>query len=158
MNRLSAILAAAAAVAVPSAGSAQPAAAELCATVPPAADGTATTGNLESGPLVFTNGWASSGKTTFSHLIKGAPGRVQLTLETCSSAAGGETVAIYPATAAGQRMPRRPRVMFSIAVPRGNMRSAAMTIPASGTAHIAIVIENASGRLHQGAYRLTIAR
>ena len=143
--------------AVPIAGQPVLPAASLCATVPPSAGGTST-GNLAAGPVIFSNGWESAGKTTFSHVIEGAPGRVRLTLETCSSAGGGETVAIYPATAAGERMPRRPRVMFSIAVPRGNVRTATMVIPATRRAHIAVVIENASGRPHRGAYRLTISR
>ena len=149
--------AALAAVPGPVAGQAVLPAAELCVSVPPSTGGT-TNGNLASGSVNLTNGWGSAGQTTFSHVIEGTPGRVKLTLETCSSASGGETVAIYPATASGQRMPRRPRVIFSIAVPRGNARTATMTIPASRKAHIAVVIENASGRHHQGAYRLTITR
>ena len=52
--------------------------------------------------------------------------------------------------------------MFSIAVPRGNDRHATLTIPAArsgtGSVHLAVVIENASGRFHQGAYRLTASR
>ena len=126
--------------------------------------GGTTRATLAAGPASLTNRWASAGKTTFSHIIEGRPGRVRVTLETCSSASGGETVAIYPATAAGQRMQRRPRVIFSIAVPRGNVRHATLNIPpsragsATGSVHLAVVVENASGRFHQGAYRLTMTR
>ena len=147
----------------PAGGQAVAPAAALCSTVAPSAGGT-TSGNVAAGPVTFVNGWASAGKTTFSHVIAGPPGPVRLTLETCSSATGGETVAIYPATASGERMPRRPRVMFSIAVPRGNVRTATMTIPAArrgerhGAAHVAVVVENAGGKLHRGAYRLTVSR
>ncbi|HEY0628640.1 MAG TPA: hypothetical protein VGD23_04865 [Sphingomicrobium sp.] len=148
-------------------GQSQPtaSAAALCAGPPAAptpAFGGTTRARLDAAPVTFTNRWASAGKPVFSHVIEGRPGRVHLTLETCSSATGGETVAIYPATAAGQRMPRKPRVMFSIAVPRGNVRHAIVTIPAArsgiGSVHIAVVVENASGRFHQGAYRLTASR
>lgn len=142
-----------------------PAAAALCGgspTAPTPSFGGTTRATLDAAPVTLSNRWASAGKTTFSHVIEGRPGRIHLTLETCSSASGGETVAIYPATAAGQRMPKKPRVMFSIAVPRGNTRHATATIPAArsgnGSLHVAVVIENASGRPHQGAYRLTVSR
>ncbi|MGH6705921.1 MAG: hypothetical protein ACREB1_03845 [Sphingomicrobium sp.] len=144
-----------------------PAAAALCGgpgALPTPSFGGTTRATLGTAPVSLSNRWASAGKTTFSHIIEGRPGRVHVTLETCSTASGGETVAIYPATAAGQRMPRRPRVIFSIAVPRGNVRHATLTIPPSrtgsgtGSVHLAVVVENASGRFHQGAYRLTLTR
>lgn len=119
---------------------------------------------LSTGVVTFANTWASPRVTRFHHLIEGPVGPVRLTLETCSSATGGETVAIYPATAAGERIPRRPRVMFSIAVPRGNVRQAAAYIApsrpgsATGRLSLVVVVENASGRFHQGAYRLTATR
>ena len=118
---------------------------------------------LTGGTASTMNSWASAGQTRFHHLVEGPPGPVRLTLETCSSASGGETVAIYPATAAGERVPRRPRVMFSIAVRRGNIRYATATIPpgrakAPGVLSLVVVVENASGRFHQGAYRLTVNR
>lgn len=120
--------------------------------------------SLASGITSFTNTWASPRVTRFHNVIEGPVGPVRLTLETCSTATGGETVAIYPATAAGQRVPRRPRVMFSIAVPRGNMRQAVAYITPSrpgsptGSLSLVVVIENASGRFNHGAYRLTAAR
>lgn len=111
----------------------------------------------------FFNRWASAGKTTFSHILHGPAGPVRLMLETCSTAGGGETVAIYPALPSGLRMPRRPRYIFSIANRHGNVRHATVHIPqvgrepGMGTLHFAVVIENASGRFHQGAYRLTVS-
>lgn len=119
---------------------------------------------LAGGMASFTNTWSSPRVTRFHHLITGPVGPVRLTLETCSTATGGVTVAVYPATAAGLRVPRRPRVMFSIAVPRGNLRDAAAVIApprpgwATGTLSLVVVVENASGRFHQGAYRLTATR
>jgi len=156
------------AIAAPTAAqSPAPVAASLCGgpgVLPTASFGGTTRATLASAPVTLSNRWASAGKTTFSHIIEGRPGRVHLTLETCSSASGGETVAIYPATAGGQRMPRKPRVIFSIAVPRGNVRHGTVTIPPvragapTGSVHLAVVVENASGRFHQGAYRLTATR
>ena len=60
-------------------------------------------------------------------------------------------------------MERKPRYIFSIANRRGNVRHATVTIPqigrepGMGTLHFAVVVENASGRFHQGAYRLTVS-
>lgn len=133
---------------------------------PTSAFGGTTYAHMGSGMVGagFFNRWASAGKTTFSHILHGPAGPVRLTLETCSDAGGGETVAIYPATAAGLRMERKPRYIFSIANRRGNVRHATVTIPqigrepGMGTLHFAVVVENASGRFHQGAYRLTVSR
>lgn len=137
----------------------------LLAPIPPTPEfGGTTYAHMGSGMVGarFFNRWASAGKTTFSHILHGPARPVRLTLETCSTASGGETIAIYPATTAGLRMPRRPRYIFSIANRRGNVRQATVHIPqigrepGMGTLHFAVVVENASGRFHQGAYRLTL--
>ncbi len=127
--------------------------------------GSGTTAALTAGtPVSFTNQWSSSDPSTFHHRITGPVGGTRITLETCSSASGGETVAVYPATAAGARAPRRPRVVFAIANRRGNTRHATATIQPSragarsGTLHLAVVVENASRRHNRGAYRLTVSR
>lgn len=54
--------------------------------------------------------------------------------------------------------------MFSVAAPRGNVRQAAAYIApsrpgsATGTLGLVVVVENASGRFHNGDYRLTATR
>jgi hypothetical protein len=121
-------------------------------------------GSFGSGPVVVTGRWASAAKSSFHHFVSGLAGPVRLTLETCSSAAGGEAVAIYRATFSGERMPRKAPVIFSIAVPSGDVRTARAAIAPSssisltGTLRLAVEIENASGKFGHGAYRLTISR
>ena len=125
--------------------------------------GGTTSASISGGaPVMFVNRWASAGKTGFSHVIEGPVGPVRIILETCSDAGGGETVAIYPADSVGQRVQRKPRYIFSIANRRGNVRYANAVIAPSrrgaarGTIHMAVIVENASGRFHSGAYRLTV--
>ena len=129
-----------------------------------AAEGCAADGNstAEAGAQVFSNTWQSDGYTTFQHVIEGAPGKVNLVLNACTSASGGETVAVYRVDAQGVR--KTPRIMSVIATLRGNARSASVTLarPPRGEQTsrlpIMIVVENASGREHTGEYRLTATR
>ena len=116
----------------------------------------------QQGPQVLANRWQSDRYTSFRHMIEGPPGRVNLVLDACTSASGGETVAVYPVDRRGVR--KTPRIMFVIATLRGNARSASLVLPKPPRGQriskmpIMVVVENASGRPHTGAYRLTVTR
>ena len=119
-------------------------------------------GAAQQGPQVLANRWQSDRYTSFRHIIEGPPGRVNLVLDACTSASGGETVAVYPIDRHGVR--KTPRIMFVIATLRGNARSASLVLPKPPRGQriskvpIMVVVENASGRPHSGAYRLTVTR
>lgn len=119
-------------------------------------------GVTQQGPQVLANRWQSDRFTSFRHLIEGPPGRVNLVLDACTSASGGETVAVYPVDGRGVR--KTPRIMFVIATLRGNARSGSLVLPKPPRGQklskvpVMVVVENASGRPHTGAYRLTVTR
>ena len=119
-------------------------------------------GVAQQGPQVLANRWQSAGFSTFRHVIEGPPGRVKLVLDACTSASGGETVAVYPTDRQGVR--KSPRIMFVIATLRGNARSGSLVLPQPPRGQkvskvpVIVVVENASGRPHNGSYRLTVTR
>lgn len=125
---------------------------------PSVAGGTAA----EPGIQIFSNSWRSAGFTTFRHVIEGPPGRVNLVLDACTSASGGETVALYRVGPGGVRKP--PRILFVIATLRGNARSGSVVLPRAPRGQrisrlpVMVVVENASGRPHSGSYRLMVRR
>ena len=108
--------------------------------------------------LSFTNSWDSDRFTEFRHVISGPPGRVGLQLDARTSSGGGETVAVYPVTAAGTR--GKARIMFVIATTRGNSRAGSLTLgpPRRGettsSAEVMVIVENNSGRRQNGEYTL----
>lgn len=119
-------------------------------------------GVAQQAPQLLANRWQSAGFSTFRHVIEGPPGRVNLVLDACTSASGGETVAVYPVDRQGVR--KTPRIMFVIATLRGNARSGSLVLPKPPPGQkvsklpVMVVVENASGRPHSGAYRLTVTR
>jgi hypothetical protein len=112
-------------------------------------------------PQIYSNRWDSDQPSTFTHVIVGAPGRKAVTLDATTSASGGETVAVYPMGADGQR--GKARLLFVTATTRGNSRAGQVTLPAPargetvGRLPVVIVVENASERRHAGEYTLTVA-
>ena len=116
----------------------------------------------ESGAQVFENSWDSDSYTTFRHVLQGRPGRVKLTLDACTSASGGETVAVYLMDPSGAR--KTGWRLFVIGTRKGNSRSGTLVLPAPARGQaisklpIMVVVENASGRSHTGSYRLAVTR
>lgn len=119
-------------------------------------------GLVQGRDQVFADHWSSDRFTTFRHVIEGPPGRVNLKLDACTSASGGETVAVYLTDAQGAR--RTGWRLFVIGTRNGNSRSGTLTLPPIargrkiGRLPIMVVVENASGRPHTGQYRLTVSR
>jgi len=116
----------------------------------------------EKGSKTFSNRWSASGFTSYKHVLVGPPGRRTLSLYGCSSAGGGETVAVYLTGADGER--KTGWRHFVIATRNGNSRAGTVTLPqpAQGQAlsrlPIVVVVENASGRPHVGEYRLKLVK
>ena len=114
----------------------------------------------EKGVKSSANKWSSTGFTTYKHVLVAPPGRRTLSLYGCSSASGGETVAVYLMGPDGQR--KTGWKHFVIATRNGNSRAGTITMPppAKGQAlsrlPVVVVVENASGRPHVGEYRLTL--
>ena len=114
----------------------------------------------EKGVKSSGNRWSSTGFTTYKHVLVGPPGRRTLSLYGCSSAGGGETVAVYLMGPDGQR--KTGWKHFVIATRNGNSRAGTVTLPppaqgqALGRLPVVVVVENASGKPHVGEYRLTL--
>jgi len=112
-------------------------------------------------PQIFSDRWDSGGFSTFRHTIEGTPGRKQIRLDATTTAGGGETVAVYPVAADGQR--GKARILFVIATTRGNTRAGSITLPPPPRGEtlsrlpVMVVVENASGRAHWGEYTLTVS-
>jgi len=104
--------------------------------------------------------WNGVGFTTFKHTIVGRPGKHALALYGCSSASGGETVAVYLAGADGER--KTGWRHFVIATRNGNSRTGAVTLPKPATGQtlgrlpVVIIVENASGKSSVGELRLKL--
>jgi hypothetical protein len=109
---------------------------------------------------VISDRWSASGFTTYKHVLVGRPGKRTLSLYGCSSAGGGETVAVYLAGADGER--KTGWRHFVIATRNGNFREGTVTLPKPAQGEtlsrlpIVVVVENASGKPHVGEYRLKI--
>ena len=109
----------------------------------------------------MSNSWRSSTRSRFHHVLEAAPGRHRLTIDATTTSPGGETVAVYPQTAGGER--GGVRIGFVIATTRGNTREMYVTIPqpaegeTTGRLPIIVDVENASGREYSGNYSLTLA-
>jgi hypothetical protein len=110
---------------------------------------------VDMGP--YTNSWDAAEFSRFRHELHAAtPGAHQLTLQATTDSSGGETVAVYPVGADGQRITQR--IVFVIADTDGNGQNAELDFPADGSGvPVEVVIENAGGRRHAGNYTLTIA-
>lgn len=127
--------------------------------VPPDTGTAEMPGPVSSG---LANSWSSQRTVQFSHALQGAPGPITLVLEARSDMPAGQTVSVYRADAAGRRLPGAG--MFVMATGDGNVRTAPWTIPAPpsgesiGTANLAVVITNHSGRHSSGDYRITVER
>ena len=108
----------------------------------------------------LSNSWRSSSRSRFHHVLEGAPGRYRLTIRATTSSPGGETVAVYPQTSAGER--GSPRIGFVIATTQGNAEEMFVTIPqppegqTQGSLPIVVDVENASGREYSGNYSLEL--
>jgi hypothetical protein len=108
----------------------------------------------------YANSWDSATRSRFQHVIEAPPGRARLTIHARTNAGGGETVAIYPTTAAGGR--GGVRIAFVIATTVGNSRSATVTIPRParneqfGRLPVTVDVENASGRQLAGEYSIIV--
>ena len=104
--------------------------------------------------------WSGTGFTTFKHTLVGRPGKHGLSLYGCSSAGGGETVAVYLAGADGER--KTGWRHFVIATRNGNSRVGTITLPKAAPGQtlsrlpVVIVVENASGKPHVGELRLKL--
>jgi hypothetical protein len=143
MKRFVAVLAVLAAACSPPAVEA-PAPVEPPAPAAPAAD---------LGP--YANTWDAAEFSRFRHTLHAAaPGAHTLTLEATTDSPGGETVAVYPVGADGER--ETVRVIFVIADTDGTTGSETVEIPAGGLP-VEVVVENAGGRRHAGNYTITIA-
>ena len=109
----------------------------------------------------MSNTWRSSERSRFHHVLEAEPGRHRLTITASTSSPGGETVAVYPQTAGGER--GSPRIGFVIATRAGNSEELFVTIPAPaegetlGRLPIVVDVENASGREYSGEYTLTLS-
>lgn len=107
------------------------------------------------------NSWRSSTRSRFHHVLEAAPGRYRLTITASTSSPGGETVAVYPQTAAGER--GSPRIGFVIATRAGNSEEMFVTIPAPaegealGRLPTIVDVENAAGREYSGEYSLALS-
>ena len=114
----------------------------------------------EKGSKSSGNRWSASGFTSYHHVLVGRPGRHTLSLYGCSSAGGGETVAVYLTGPDGQR--KTGWKHFVIATRNGNSRAGTVTLPAPAQGQtmsrlpVIVVVENASGRPHVGEYRLSM--
>jgi hypothetical protein len=134
--------AAAASCSPPAAEAPAPAAAEAPAA--PAAD---------MGP--YANSWDAAEFSHFRHTLHAAaPGERTLTLQAMTDSPGGETVAVYPVGADGERS--TVRIFFVIADRDGSSVEETVEIPAEGLP-VEVVVENAGGRRHAGSYTLTVA-
>jgi hypothetical protein len=105
----------------------------------------------------YTNNWDSNEFSRFTHTLHAvAPGVRSITLAAQTNSPGGETVAVYPVKADGER--GSPRIMFVIADQDGQDGTAELEFPASGAGvPVMVVVENAGGRRHAGSYTLTVA-
>ena len=114
----------------------------------------------EKGSKSSGNRWSASGFTSYHHVLVGRPGRHTLSLYGCSSAGGGETVAVYLTGPDGRR--KTGWKHFVIATRNGNSRAGTVTLPAPAQGQVMsrlpviVVVENASGRPHVGEYRLSM--
>jgi hypothetical protein len=119
----------------------------------------ATAGAAVEGELANT--WRSSTRSRFHHVLQAAPGRHRLTIQATTTSPGGETVAVYPQTAGGER--GGVRIGFVVATRAGSSEEMFVTIPqppeGETTASLPIIVdvENASGREYSGNYSLTLA-
>ena len=104
--------------------------------------------------------WNAAGFTTFKQVIVGRPGKRNLSLYGCSSASGGETVAVYLAGPDGER--KTGWRHFVIATRNGNSRTGTVTLPKAAPGQtltrlpVVIVVENASGKPSVGELRLKL--
>lgn len=139
---LTALLFAAAAGCTPPAAETPP---EPAAEAPPApAD--------DMGP--YTNFWDAAEFSRFRHTIHAAtPGAHTLTLQAQTDSPGGETVAVYPVGADGER--QTSRIFFVVADRDGESVQESVEVPAEGLA-VEVVVENAGGRRQAGSYTLTV--
>jgi hypothetical protein len=109
----------------------------------------------------LANTWRSSTRSRFHHVLEAAPGRHRLTIQATTTSPGGETVAVYPQTAGGER--GGVRIGFVIATRAGSSEEMFVTIPqppegeATASLPIIVDVENASGREYSGNYSLTLA-
>ncbi len=114
----------------------------------------------EKGSKSSGNRWSASGFTSYHHVLVGKPGRHTLSLYGCSSAGGGETVAVYLTGPDGLR--KTGWKHFVIATRNGNSRAGTVTLPPPAQGQtmsklpVIVVVENASGRPHVGEYRLSM--
>lgn len=122
-------------------------------------------GEKGSGKIIGEEGvigarWSATGFTTFKRVLVGRPGKHALGLYGCSSAGGGETVAVYLAGADGER--KTGWRHFVIATRNGNNKVGTITLPKAAPGQtlsrlpIVIVVENASGKPHAGELRLKL--
>lgn len=104
--------------------------------------------------------WQSATRSRFYHVLEGTPGPYRLTIHATTTSPGGETVAVYPQTAGGER--GSPRIGFVIATTVGNAEEMLITIPrppegeTQGRLPIIVDVENASGREYSGDYSLEL--
>lgn len=131
----------------------------------------AVTGSASEAPSSPTSGesaaagehsrhWQSATRSRFYHVLEGEPGPYRLTIRATTTSPGGETVAVYPQTASGER--GSPRIGFVIATTVGNAEEMFVTIPrppegeTRGRLPIIVDVENASGREYAGDYSLEL--
>lgn len=109
----------------------------------------------------LSNRWQSATRSRFHHVLEGNPGPYRLTIRASTTSPGGETVAVYPQTAGGER--GSSRIGFVIATTVGNAEEMFVTIPlppkgeTQGRLPIIVDVENASGREYTGDYSLELA-
>jgi hypothetical protein len=127
---------------------------------------TGVIGEKGSGQIIGEEGrvigerWSGTGFTTFKRVLVGRPGKHGLGLYGCSSASGGETVAVYLAGADGER--KTGWRHFVIATRNGNSRTGTVTLPKAAAGQtlsrlpVVIVVENASGKPNVGELRLKL--
>ena len=107
----------------------------------------------------LSNSWSSAEFSRFTHVLEGPPGTHTLIIDARTDSPGGETVAVYPQTQHGRR--GSPRLLTVIATRQGNSAEGTVRLPAPAAGEsvarlpIMVVVENASGRLYSGDYRLT---
>jgi len=110
----------------------------------------------------WSNAWNSDRQSRFTHVIDAAPGKLTLTLKATTTAAGGETVAVYFADAKGNR--KTGWRLYVIATRAGNGDSKSFVVPKprenqkTTRVPLVVVVENASGKSHSGDYTLTASR
>ncbi|MGQ0533904.1 MAG: hypothetical protein ACT4OF_14625 [Caulobacteraceae bacterium] len=103
----------------------------------------------------YTNTWDSAEFSRFRHTLRAAtPGAHMITLQALTDSPGGETVAVYPVGADGER--RTVRIAFVVADTGGSSAEESVEIPAEGLP-VEVVVENAGGRRHAGGYTITVA-